>query len=76
MNFIQMRSKSTGVISMYPEHYLDHPVFGDDLELFDPAAEASDDVEVDKAVADTHELPVEQRIVKTINKKETDNGGN
>ena len=48
--------KDTGEIVSYPEHFANHPVFGQNLELIDG------EIEVDKVVVDDHELPVEQRI--------------
>lgn len=60
-DFKLFRHKSNGVIASYPEHYKDHPVFGSDLEPYDPAEEW----EEDKVVSDDHELPIEQRITKT-----------
>jgi hypothetical protein len=54
--FIEVRSKSTGIVSWQPEHYLDHPVFGYDLERYDPEG-----YEEDKVVIEGHELPADQR---------------
>lgn len=58
--FTLMRSKTTGVVSSYPYHYLNHPVFGDDLELY--TEEIQDEYEEDKVVSENHELPVDQRV--------------
>lgn len=56
--FIQFRHKSTGVVAHYPAHYAEHPVFGDDLEIYVP-----EEYEEDKTVIETnHELPVDQRV--------------
>lgn len=60
-NFVLFRHKSNGVIASYPEHYEHHPVFGDDLERYEP----SDEYEEDKVVVEDHKLPVEQRSIKT-----------
>lgn len=57
-DFVAFRSKSTGVVSYYPAHYKDHPVFGFDLEPYDPN---SGEYEEDKVVIETHDLPVDQR---------------
>jgi len=59
--FVLFRHKSNGVIASYPEHYETHPVFGYDLERYDPA---DDEYEEDKVVVENHELPVEQRSIK------------
>jgi hypothetical protein len=57
MAFKLFRHKSTGVVASYPEHYADHPSFGDDLEEYSP-----EEFEEDKVVIETnHELPVDQR---------------
>lgn len=61
-NFVLFRHKSNGVIASYPEHYAEHPVFGYDLERYNPDEE---EYEEDKVVIDNHELPVEQRSIKT-----------
>lgn len=64
MAFKLFRHKSTGVIASYPEHYIEHPVFGDDLEEYVP-----EEYEEDKVVIeDNHELPVDQRtqIIATL----------
>lgn len=58
--FVLMRSKTTGVVSSYPRHYLSHPVFGDDLELY--TTEVAEEYEEDKVVVEGHDLPVDQRI--------------
>lgn len=58
MKFETFRSKSTGVVTRYPAHYADHPVYGDDLELFDPSTE---EYEEDKVVVQGKDVPVEQR---------------
>lgn len=70
MKFVTMKSKSTGKIILYPEHYLNHPVFGNDLEIFDAEAVVKREVEIDKVVDDNHELPVDQRGTLTV-KQET-----
>ena len=57
-DFKQFRQKSNGAIVWYPEHYIDHPVFGDDLE---PFYGDEDEYEVDKVVVAGHEVPVDQR---------------
>lgn len=56
--FTLFRHISNGVVASYPAHYADHPVFGFDLEPYDP-----DDVEYEelKVVVEDHALPVEQR---------------
>lgn len=56
--FMLFRHISNGVVASYPAHYADHPVFGSDLEPYDP-----DDVEYEelKVVVEDHALPVEQR---------------
>jgi hypothetical protein len=56
--FIAFRHKSTGVVAYYPEHYIDHPVFGYDLEVYKP-----EEYEEDKVVVEGHDLPVDQRAV-------------
>lgn len=56
-DFIAFRHKSNGVVAYYPEHYIDHPTFGPDLEVYNP-----EEYEVDKVVVENHELPVDQRI--------------
>lgn len=57
-DFILFRHKSNGVVVSYPAHYADHPVFGDDLEVYNP-----EEYEEDKVVVETnHELPVDQRV--------------
>jgi hypothetical protein len=59
MAFKLFRHKSTGVVASYPEHYDEHPVFGYDLEEYNP-----EEFEEDKVVIETnHELPVDQRAV-------------
>lgn len=65
MKFETFKSKSTGVIARYPAHYATHPVFGDDLELYVPGEET----EEDKAVVESHEIPVEQRVRRTAKAK-------
>jgi len=65
MAFKLFRHKSNGVVKSYPEHYATHPVFGDDLEPYDP----SDEHEEEKVVSDNHELPVEQRGTLIANQK-------
>jgi len=54
--FIQFIHKSNGVVATYPAHYADHPVFGFDLEVFDPS-----EYEVDKVDLEDHNIPVDQR---------------
>jgi len=54
--FIQFRHISNGVVKSYPAHYADHPVFGYDLEIFDPT-----EFEVDKVDLEDHTIPVDQR---------------
>lgn len=57
MAFKLFRHKSTGIVASYPEHYIDHPSFGDDLEEYNP-----EEFEEDKVVIEAnHELPVDQR---------------
>lgn len=57
--FKLFRHKSSGVVASYPEHYIDHPVFGPDLEPYELGDE---EYEEDKVVVNgTHELPPEQR---------------
>lgn len=56
--FVQFRHKSNGVVATYPEHYENHPVFGDDLERYtlgDPSFEE------DKVDLEDHNIPVDQR---------------
>lgn len=70
-DFVTFRQKSNGAIVSYPAHYEHHPVFGDDLERYEP----SDEFEEDKVVVDTsHELPVEQRARVTAKPKSQDSG--
>lgn len=56
--FILFRHISNGAVRAYPKHYDDHPVFGFDLEPYDP-----DNVEYEelKVVVEDHALPVDQR---------------
>lgn len=54
--FALFRHKSNGVVASYPEHFDTHPVFGDDLERYNP-----EDFEEDKVNLEDHNLPVEQR---------------
>lgn len=54
--FALFRHKSNGVVASYPQHYETHPVFGDDLERYDP-----DIYEEDKVDLEDHNLPVDQR---------------
>lgn len=54
--FILFRHKSNGVVRSYPADYIDHPVFGYDLEVFDPT-----EFEVDKVDIEDHNIPVDQR---------------
>lgn len=69
-DFVTFRQKSNGAIVTYPAHYEHHPVFGDDLERYEP----SDEYEEDKTVVASHELPVEQRARVTAKPKSTDDG--
>lgn len=55
-DFILFRHISSGIVTSYPAHYIDHPVFGYDLEVYVP-----EEYEEDKVVVDAHELPVDQR---------------
>jgi hypothetical protein len=69
-DFKLFRQKSNGAIVSYPAHYIDHPVFGYDLEPYDPA---DDEYEEDKVIDDNHNLPVEQRgFLVATDKKETE----
>lgn len=45
--FVPMRHKHSGVVADYPLDFLDHPVFGPDLELYFP-----DEYEEDKVSND------------------------
>lgn len=54
--FSVYRWKSTGVVDTLPTDYINHPIFGADLEVYDPEG-----YEEDKVVSENHELPVEQR---------------
>jgi len=57
-DFVLFRHKSSKVVASYPEHYATHPVFGEDLERYDP----EDNVyEEDKVDLEDHNLPVDQR---------------
>lgn len=68
MAFQLFRHKSTGVVASYPEHYIDHPVFGDDLEVYYP-----EEYEEEKVVIeDNHELPVAQRAQVVAKDKDKD----
>lgn len=67
-NFVTFRHVSNGVIRDYPEHYENHPVFGHDLERYEP----SDEYEEDKVVSETHELPVDQRVTIIANPSDND----
>lgn len=58
--FVLMRHIGNGVVASYPRHYLDHPVFGSDLELY--TDEIADEYEEDKVVIEGHQLPVDQRV--------------
>jgi hypothetical protein len=54
----EFRHISNGVVAWYPEHYIDHPTIGPDLEVYNP-----EEYEEDKVVfEDSHELPVDQRV--------------
>lgn len=58
MAFKQFRHISNGVVAFYPEHYVDHPTIGPDIEEYNP-----EEYEEDKVVIETnHELPVDQRV--------------
>lgn len=72
-DFVLLRHKSNGVVKSYPAHYLNHPVFGPDLELY-----VEDEFEEDKVVSDNHELPVEQRgtVVATETKSAKSSASN
>lgn len=61
MKFETFKSKSTGAITRYPAHYANHPVFGHDLEPYTPG-----ETEEDKTVVETHEVPAEQRVRRTV----------
>lgn len=70
MKFETFKSKSTGAIALYPAHYDTHPVFGDDLERYEP-----NEVEEDKTVVEDHNIPVDQRVRRTAKvEKETETG--
>jgi hypothetical protein len=69
MAFVTFRHISNGVIADYPEHYENHPVFGNDLERYEP----SDEYEEEKVVSETHELPVEQRVTFVATPVDEDN---
>lgn len=57
MAFKQFRHKSNGVVASYPEHYINHPKLGADLEEYNP-----EEYEEDKVVIEAdHALPVDQR---------------
>lgn len=55
-NFVTFRHISNGALADYPADYIDHPVFGYDLELYVP-----EEYEEDKVIIAGHELPTEQR---------------
>jgi hypothetical protein len=55
-DFTEYRHKSNGLVVSYPTHYIDHPVFGEDLEIYIP-----EEYEEEKVVVETHVLPVDQR---------------
>lgn len=58
MAFKQFRHKSNGVVASYPEHYINHPKYGADLEEYNP-----EEYEEDKVVIEAdHNLPVDQRV--------------
>jgi hypothetical protein len=68
--FRLFRQKSNGAVVTYPSHYIDHPVFGSDLEPYDPA---DDEYEEDKVVVDDHIIPVDQRgTIVASNKKDNE----
>lgn len=62
--FSVFRWKSTGVIDTLPTDYINHPVFGGDLEFYDPEG-----YEEDKVVSENHNIPVEQRATVTATPK-------
>lgn len=66
--FAEFRWKKTGVVQSLPVHYETHPVFGPELERYEP----SDEYEEDKVVVAGHETPVEQRAVKVATPTKTD----
>lgn len=63
MDFKTFKNKETGVVSQYPAHYADHPVY---KELLEPVSDKElAELEEDKVnVEDNHELPVDQRAAK------------
>lgn len=69
MNFKAFRNKETGVVTNYPAHYENHPVYKDLLELVDEET-VDQEFEEDKVVVDeAHELPVEQRAARVLTPK-------
>lgn len=66
MTFVTFRHKETGVLTELPDHYADHPVFGEYLELYVPEDE---EYEEEKVVVETHEVPLDQRINITAKPK-------
>lgn len=42
MGFVNVKHKITGIVQNLPEHYLEHPVFGDQFELTDDTVECYD----------------------------------
>lgn len=67
MAFKLYRYKATGVVASLPEHYSKHPVIASQIEEYNPDSE---EYEEDKVVVENHELPAEQRVIKTATKKE------
>lgn len=65
--FSVFRWKSTGVVDTLPTDYINHPVFGADLEFYDPEG-----YEEDKVVSEDHSIPVEQRGTVTATPVNTD----
>lgn len=60
--FKVFRQRSNGAIVTYPADYADHPVFGYDLEPYDPE---TGEYEEDKVVSEDHNIPLDQRITIT-----------
>ncbi len=56
--FILFRHISNGAVRAYPRHYDTHPVFGFDLEPYDPEDTEYEEL---KVVVEDHTLPVDQR---------------
>lgn len=57
-DFKMFRHISNGAVRMYPAHYENHPVFGFDLEPYDPEETEYEEL---KVVVEDHALPVDQR---------------